>query len=312
MTRPLPSLISLRVFEVAGRLQSFSKAAEELNVTQGAVSRQIRALEDELGVKLFTRLTRRVELTDDARRYLVEVQAAFRQMEKATAWICSHQERHVLHINVLPSIGSYWLMPRLATFTQRHPNIETRINSSIEPADLHSHGTEIAIRVGPKPGASYDPRLPGIDLTMTIDWRDVLAEELAPDVLVPIYSPDILEPSARLDEPSIFQNLPLIHTTSRPDAWAGWMKTYGLSELPATPRIEYGHFFMSLHAAQQGLGIALIPDIVLANIDTKGLHIAREYKARSAGEYYMLSLKSRANDYPIYAFREWTKEQFAG
>lgn len=311
MTRPLPSLVSLRVFEVAGRLQSFSKAADELNVTQGAVSRQIRALEDELGLKLFTRLTRRVELTEDARKYLHDIQGAFRQMEKATAWICSHQERHVLHINVLPSVGSYWLMPRLASFAQRHPNIETRINSSIEPADLHSHGTEVAIRVGPKPGASYDPQLPTIDLTMTTDWRDVLAEELAEDVLVPIYSPDILEPSARLDDPKVFNKLPLIHTTSRTDAWTGWMKTYGLSELPATPRIEYGHFFMSLHAAQQGLGVALIPDIVLANIDTRNLRVAREYKARSAGEYYMLSLKNRANDYPVLAFREWAKGQFA-
>lgn len=311
MSRPLPSLISLRVFEVAGRLQSFSNAAEELNVTQGAVSRQIRSLEEELGVKLFTRLTRRVELTSDARKYLTEIQAAFRQMEKATAWICSHQEHHVLHINVLPSVGSYWLMPRLAAFTQHHPNIETRINTSIEPADLHSHGTDIAIRVGPKPGASYDSHLPGIDLTMTADWRDVLAEELAPDVLVPIYSQDILEPSARLDEPRVFQNLPLIHTTSRPDAWSGWMKTYGLSELPATPRIEYGHFFMSLHAAQQGLGVALIPDIVLANLDTKDLHIAWDYKARSAGEYYMLSLKGRSNEYAVVTFRDWVKTQFA-
>lgn len=310
MTRLLPSLVALRVFEVAGRLQSFSKAADELNVTQGAVSRQIRAIEDELGMKLFTRLTRRVELTEEAQKYLVEIQAAFRKMEEATALICSHKERYVLHINVLPSVGSYWLMPRLATFTQRHPNIETRIHSSIEPADLHSHATEVAIRVGPKPGTSYDPRLPKIDLTMTTDWREVLAEELTPDVLVPIYSPDILKSTTRLDAPEVFHNLPLIHTASRADAWAGWMKIYGLSELPATPRIEYGHFFMSLQAARQGLGVALIPDLVLANTDTKNLQIARPYEVRSAGEYYILSLKSRANEYPVLAFREWAKSQF--
>lgn len=94
-------------------------------------------------------------------------------------------------------------------------------------------------------------------------------------------------------------------TKPKPEWWPG------LTELPATPRIEYGHFFMSLHAAQQGLGVALIPDIVLANIDTRNLRVAHEYKARSAGEYYMLSLKSRANDYPVLAFREWAKRQFA-
>jgi len=310
MTRPLPSLIALRVFEVAGRLQSFSHAAVELNVTQGAVSRQIRALEEELGIKLFTRLTRRVELTEDAREYLQEIQAAFKQIENATSRMRSHQQHHVLHISILPSIGTSWLMPRLASFTQSHPNIETRVNSSIEPVDLHAHGTDVAIRVGPKPGDSYDKKLPAINLIMTNDWRGVLAEELAPDVLVPVYSPNILQPATRLDDPEVFRNLPIIHTTSRFDAWSGWMKTFGLPDAPITPRIEYGHFFMSLDAARQGLGVALIPDLVLANSDTRGLFLARDYKVRSAGEYHLLCLRDRANEHAIAVFRDWVKAQF--
>lgn len=310
MSRPLPSLIALRVFEAAGKLQSFSNAAVELNVTQGAVSRQIRALEEELGVKLFTRLTRRVELTEDGRKYLGEVQAAFRQIEKATEHIRAHKTHAILTISVLPSVGTYWLMPRLASFAQRHPSIETRVNSSIDAVDLHSHGADVAIRVGAKPGRSYDNRMPEIDLTMTTDWRGVLAEELAPDVLVPVYSPNILEETARLNNPEVFCGLPIIHTTSRSDAWTGWIKVHGLSELPATPRIEYGHFFMSLEAARQGMGIALIPEIIVANINPKGLVVAHDYRVQSAGEYYMLTLNNRSHERPIALFREWAKEQF--
>jgi LysR family glycine cleavage system transcriptional activator len=310
MSRPLPSLIALRVFESAGKLQSFSNAALELNVTQGAVSRQIRALEDELGVKLFTRLTRRVELTEDGRKYLGEVQSAFRQIEKATEQLRSNQAHSILTISVLPSVGTYWLMPRLAHFSQRHPHIETRINSSIDPVDLHSRGADVAIRVGPKPGRPYDEHMPAIDLTMTMDWRGVLAEELAPDVLVPVYSPNILEASTALNDPTVFHDLPIIHTTSRPDAWAGWMKVHGLSDFPATPRIEYGHFFMSLDAARQGLGVALIPEIVVTNINTQGLVVARDFRVHSAGEYYMLSLNNRCHEHAIALFRDWVKEQF--
>jgi len=312
MRNRLPSLLALRAFEVAGRLQSFSNAALELNVTQGAVSRQIRALEDELGVRLFNRLTRRVELTEEGRKYLQDVQIAFDRLEKGTEQIRAHQTHSILTISALPSVSTYLLMPRLASFTQRYPDIDTRINSSIDPVDLQSRHADVAIRVGPKPGRSYGSRQPAIDLVMTMDWRGVLAEELAPDVLVPVYSPNILAEGTRLADPEVFQHLPIIHTSSRSDAWAGWMKCHGLAELPATPRIEYGHFFMSLEAVRQGLGVALIPDVVIDHVDTSAMVVAREYSAPSAGEYYLLTLASRAQEPPIQHFREWTKTQFAG
>lgn len=312
MGKPLPSLIALRVFEAAGRLQSFSLAANELNVTQGAVSRQIRVLEDELGVKLFSRLTRRVELTSDARVYLQGVQTAFRQLEASTSWLRSHLQHHVLNISVLPTVGTCWLMPRLASFSRTFPNIETRIHSSIEPAELHGHAVDVAIRAGPRPGQPYDSNHPEISLVMTNDWRGVLAEELAPDVLVPVYSPNIMNPGSRLDDAAVFHNLPIIHTASRPDAWPGWMRTFGLAELPTTPRIEYGHFFMSLDAARYGLGVALIPDVVMANSDDRGLYVANDYSVASAGAYHVLSLRSRSNEHAIASFRHWVMAEFPG
>ena len=113
MTRSLPSLTALRVFEVAGRLESFSKAALELNITQGAVSRQIRSLEDDLQQRMFVRLTRKVELTNSGQKYLAEVSSAFRIIEQSTARVRTRQTKEVLTISVLPSVGSFWLMPRL-------------------------------------------------------------------------------------------------------------------------------------------------------------------------------------------------------
>lgn len=258
MSRSLPSLTALRVFEAAGRLQSFSNAAIELNVTQGAVSRQIRALEDELAVKLFARLTRRVQLTDTGRKYLSDVQAALGHIEQATLRVRARDTRTILTISVLPSLGSFWLMPRLAGFAQSYPDIGTRIISSIRPVDLHSREADVALRVGALPGRLYSPVMPRIDLAMTVDWRGVLAEELAPDVLVPVYSSTLVPHGPLPQNPKELCNLPLMHTASRPHAWPDWIRSQGLPALLAPGEIEYGHFFMSMQAAREGRGVAKI------------------------------------------------------
>jgi LysR family glycine cleavage system transcriptional activator len=309
MSRSYPSLIALRVFEVAGRLQSFSNAAIELNVTQGAVSRQIRALEDDLDVKLFTRLTRRVQLTDSGRKYLSEVQAALGQIEQATHRIRARDTRTILTISVLPSVGSFWLMPRLAGFSQRYPDVETRIISSIGPADLHSRDADVAIRVGALPGRRYDPLMPRVDLAMATDWRGVLAEELTPDVLVPVYSPTLVTEGARPLGPKDVCRLPLIHTTSRQHAWPDWIRAQGLPELTRARELEYGHFFMSLEAARKGQGVALVPDILLSDSTLHGLVVVPTSRVRSAGDYYLLSLNDRSEDRAIVLFRKWMQEQ---
>lgn len=309
MSRSLPSLSALKVFEVAGRLKSFSKAALEMNITQGAVSRQIRVLEDELNVRLFVRLTRQVQLTPAGETYLVEVTAAFRTLEVATARARGRREREVVTISVLPSVGSFWLMPRLAQFSQRHPDIETRVISSIDPVNLHGREADIAIRVGTLPGKRYDLNAPRVDLTMVVDWRGVLAEELATDILVPVMSPSLAGDDRMLANPSQIAALPLIHTTSRPHAWPDWMHAFKVPLANETRKLEYGHFFMSLEAARQGEGVAIVPDILLRGAASQGLVCAHACKVRSAGDYYLLSLNERSNERAIEAFREWVKEE---
>ena len=310
MSKFLPSLNALRFFESAGRLLSFTKAASELHVTQGAVSRQIRSLENELGIKLFNRLTRKIELTEAGEKFLVEITAAFSLIQDATNELRAHQDHLSLKISTLPSIGSLWLMSKLHLFSQYFPNIETRISSSIESINLHGKEADLAIRVGAKPGQQYDPRLPTIDLVMVENWRGILAEELAPDIFILVYSPNILEIDKPLTDRKIFETLPLIHTTSREDAWPGWKRYYNLEGQSKTPRIEFGHFFMSLDAARQGLGVALIPQVILVNSNLQGLHCANNYQVHSAGEYYLLSLAEQAEKPHIAAFRTWVKKEF--
>jgi LysR family transcriptional regulator, glycine cleavage system transcriptional activator len=309
MSYSLPSLTALRVFEVAGRHQSFSNAAIELNVTQGAVSRQVRALEDELRIKLFVRLPRRVVLTEAGRRYLTEVQGALAQIEHSTAALRTGSARKKLLVSVLPSVGSYWLMPRLARFTERHPDIETRIISSIAPVDLQSHEADVAIRVGALPGKKYPRCAARIDLTMVADWRGVRADQLAPDILVPVLKATLEKPVDSFKEARDVLDSPLIHTSSRPHAWPDWLSAFKLTTHRNSRIHEYGHFFMAIEAAREGKGIALIPDILLTDSTLRDIVPLEQFKLPSAGEYYLLSLAERGKEREICLFREWMQEQ---
>jgi LysR family glycine cleavage system transcriptional activator len=309
VSQKLPSLSALRTFEVAGRLESFTKAADELNVTQGAVSRQVRTLEDQLGIKLFRRLSRRVELTSLGRTYLSDIKAVFGRIEQATTRVRSKTARNVLTIGVLPSFGSFWLMPKLAGFSSLHPDIDTRVISSIRPVDLQGGEADVAIRVGQLPGRRYDPNQPRIDLEMTANWRGVFVDQLAEDRLVPVYSPKLLP--ARITIARALKEAPLIHMASRPNAWPDWLKANSLKAVMDSRKFEYGHFFMSLEAARERLGIALVPQILLSKIRHQDLVAPFPATIASAGEYYLLMLSARSEEPKILAFRRWVLEQMA-
>lgn len=309
MSKRLPSLTALRVFSVAGRLESFSQAAAELHVTQGAVSRQIRLLEEELEVQLFTRGTRRVELTAAGAGYLAEIQLAFQKIEQATATLHARDGRTILTVSVLPSVGSLWLMRRLSQFSHVHPNIETRIISSIEPIDLQSDKADIAIRVGALPGQAYPPGAPGVELTMTNNWQDIESLHLAADVLVPVLSAKLLV-GRDITTPAQLLSLPLVHTASRPHAWPDWARWQGLNPALTKGGEEYGHFFMALEAARQGLGAALVPDILLDDKGESELIPLRPFCVRSAADYYALSLSSNTKQPAIQVFRKWLQTEF--
>jgi len=309
MRRHIPSMSALLAFEAAGRLCSFTLAADELAVSQGAVSRQIRVLEGELGVKLFSRMTRKVELTNAGRQYFCEVQYVLEHVERATAQFRAQRKHTLLTINSLPSVASFRIMHRLANFCQRYPGVETRIVSSIRPVDLHSGEADVAIRVGALPGAQYDVQQPRIDLEMVANWRGVRATWLYPDILIPVYSSKLVHDPASIERPADLLKYPLIHTSSRRHAWSDWLRSNDL-EPPREPEpIEYGHFFISLEAAREGQGVAIVPNFLLTDVSRTDLISPFEQGLASAGEYYLLSLEDRADEDHIVAFREWLTEQ---
>src|SRR6202051_4263873 len=174
MTARLPSLNGLRAFEAAARHLSFTNAASELNVTQTAISHQIRRLEDELGIRLFIRQNRALPLTPEARDYLPGVRAAFNDLRLATDRLLRRDDDHVLTVSTLASLAAKWLLPRLATFQESHPGIDVRITTSTGLVDFRSGDVDAAIRYGRG------------------HWAGPGGEWLMADELFPVCSPALL------------------------------------------------------------------------------------------------------------------------
>jgi LysR family transcriptional regulator, glycine cleavage system transcriptional activator len=307
--RRLPNLSTLPGFEAAARHLSFTLAAAELHLTQGAISRQVRELELFLGRQLFRRFTRRIELTEDGAAYARVARDILAELERATARFGggAPSSRKVV-VSILPTLASLWLMPRLHLFTQSHREIEVRVVTSIEPADLMSGAVDVAVRVGSLPGQNSAPLQPRIDLKMVNDWTDVQAFELFPDILCPVCSPNLLAGQS-IDDVRSLLRLPLIHTSTRRFAWPDWLAANGVPNvdtLPGSDAIEFGHFFMSLEAARKGQGVAIVPDVMLAHYEgRRDLVSVAPAVIASAGTYCLLVRKSRSEDPEISAFRSW-------
>jgi LysR family glycine cleavage system transcriptional activator len=305
--RRLPPLNTLRGFDAASRHLSFSLAAQELFITQGAVSRQIRELEEFLGTALFIRATRRVELTDAGKDYFFAIQHIFAELERATNRLNRKRKSKAVTLDILPTLATMWLMPRLEQFSEAHPDVDLRIITSIQPVDFGSDRADIAIRVGRLPGRSYPKANPRIELEMVVNWGGLQADALFPDVLMPVCTPNLLAGRPAIRSARSLIEYPLIHTSSRRYAWPDWLKAHGAeaSSITTNP-IEFGHFFMSLEAARRDLGIAIIPQIILAHYEHRlDLCSFKFNPINSAGEYYLLTHESGVDDPDIQAVRQW-------
>lgn len=295
----------------AARHLSFSRAAEELNLTQSAVSRQISELEDFLGVALFQRATRRVDLTEAGKEYFFTIVHILSELDRATSRVTRSRRSKAITLDILPTVATMWLMPRLEQLTFSHRKVDLRLITSIQPVDFDSGRADIAVRVGRLPGRSYLENSPRIELEMVSKWDEVVADELFPDILVPVYNPALVSAGPPL---SLIENItayPLIHTSSRRYAWPDWLKAHGIAvSLPTQDPLEFGHFFMSLEAARKGHGIAIIPQIILAHYEHREELQALKFPSLpSAGEYYLLTPQSAADDPDVQAVREAIKTE---
>ena len=308
MSRRLPPLLATRYFEAAARHLSFTQAAEELCVTQGAISLQIRKLEESLGTRLFIRHARYIELTAAGQQFYEACHVLLEGLEKAICDLTSPNHQQTLTVSTIPTIGTLWLMPRLASFTSQHPDIEVRVVSDIRPADMQSDNIDVALRVGKLPGQRYPEHFPAVDLIMLERWTDIEADLLFHDVMVPVASKAWYATQPAIRDVADFRTASLVHTASRPNAWHEWLRAYGMEYKPSGHEPEYGHFYISLRAAQDQKGIALIPEVLLRGYPGRNeleVLLPNIEPVRSAGDYYLLTRASSSKRAAIKKFRSW-------
>lgn len=287
----LPPLNALKAFEISSRTSSFTLAADELYISQGAVSRHIAHLEDYLGVKLFKRGHRQVELTREGLEYSRELREAFDRLRKATDAIMKKTQRHTVRIMLFPTVATQWLMPRLSRFHARHPNIDLIVKTSAASVEPGRFDYDVVNRRAPL----ADPEIEYIPLF------DI--------VLQPVCSPRILE-GVSLRKPVDLSSLMLLHSINRVGDWQAWFQHVGVTDVDLDRGLEFDNTALACQAAASGTGVAMgIVGALRDDLAERNL-IAPFPDALHTGETYGLAIERRKlKDAAIAAFRDWIVEE---
>lgn len=284
--RLLPSIKALAAFDAVSRHESFSEAAEELSLTQGAVSRQIAALEAQLNVTLFERNSRQVILTDAGRNYLQAIQPALTAIRAASLNIMSHMGNKTLNLALLPTFGTRWLIPKIPRFVAQYPDIILNFSTRIGKVDFEKEGLDAAIHIGQP------------------DWPDANFKFLMDETVLPVCSPAFLQIHA-ITAPADLLKMPLFHMVSRPNAWAHWFNSLGIKQPPHSS-MRFEQFSNVSQACIAGLGIALMPEFLIhTEIATGQLVPVWPHKIKSLSHYYFVTPKSRQPQSTVQAFKNW-------
>jgi LysR family glycine cleavage system transcriptional activator len=290
MTARLPSLNGLRAFEAAARHLSFTMAAAELNVTQTAISHQIRRLEEELGIRLFIRQNRALALTAEARDYLPGVRAAFNDLRLATDRLLRKDDDKVLTVSTLASLAAKWLLPRLTDFQEQHPGIDVRITTSTSLVDFQRDNVDAAIRYGRG------------------QWAGVRADWLMADELFPVCSPSLLRGDKPLRQPEDLRGHTLLHTSNtNSDDWRLWLTAAGLpADLARHPGVTFDIMFMTIQAAIDGIGVAMGRTSYVQDDIAKGrLVVPFKIALPADAGFYLVAPQGRREAPKLAAFRQW-------
>lgn len=290
MTARLPSLNGLRAFEAAARHLSFTQAASELNVTQTAISHQIRRLEEELGIRLFVRKNRALALTPQAKDYLPGVRAAFNDLRLATDRLLRKDDSRVLTISTLASLAAKWLLPRLSIFQETHPGIDVRITTSTSLVDFKSGDVDAAIRYGRG------------------HWPGVRAQWLMADELFPVCSSSLVRSNKPLRCPEDLAHHTLLHTSGGyDDDWRLWLTAAGLpADISRRPGPSFDLILMTVQAAIDGIGVAMGRTSYVQEDIAKGrLVVPFRIALPADAGFYLVSPEGRADPPKLRAFRDW-------
>lgn len=289
----LPSLAALHCFEAAARHLSFTRAAEELSLTQSAVSKQVSQLEGILLHPLFRRVRKRLHLTPEGSVYLGEARRILAQVEMSTRYMQSYGvESDVLNVATLPTFGARWLIPRLNGFRHQHPSINLNISNRSEPFDMQRERIEVAFFFGH--GA----------------WPRAECMKLLDEELVPVCAPSILEHD--IGSPLALTDLVLLQVSTRPEAWHEWFEAQKMYTEHSYHGPRFDTFYMALRAARAGCGVALVPKFLAQEELSEGkLVIPWGFSLRSKDAYYMAYPEHMAGLYKIRAFIEWISQRLA-
>lgn len=291
MRRKLPSNTSLLAFEAAARHGSFARAATELALTEGAISRQIGRLETFLGVTLFERIGNRVRLLPNRERYADQVRELLDRLDRDSQYLIGQSSDGAsLDIAIIPTFAMRWLIPRLARFRQQHPNITVHLADRMEPFVLAGSGFDAAIH--------FDHPA----------WTGMRSHPLLEEVLIPVCRPDIL---AGGEAVAVLDNLPRLHRRQNPDAWQRYSEEAGIPLTHPAVGARYDLHAMLIEAALAGLGVALVPRLYVESELAAGRLVAPWPEGRSISKTFCLILPEaiELSGEPVQAFAKWLLEE---
>jgi LysR family glycine cleavage system transcriptional activator len=284
--RLLPSMSMLQAFAAAARSGSFTEAAADLEVTQGAISRQVRALERQLGAELFTRVRKSVRLTEAGRRYAEEIEKALQIVRLASLDAVTHRRGGTLNLAILPTFGTRWLIPRFPAFLEQHPDITVNFATKLSPFDFKKEDLHAAIHFG------------------RTDWPDTESTFLMKEETVPLAAPGLLRDHA-LKRPEDLLELPLLQLASRPGAWQDWFRDAGV-ERPVPAGMVFEEIATLAKATAAGLGLSLLPRfLVESELERGELAVVLNLPLRTSFGYYLVTPRDKTGYAPVVAFREW-------
>ncbi len=287
MARRLPPLNAMRAFEAAARHLSFTRAAAELNVTQAAVSHQIKSLEDHLGMPVFRRLNRALMLTDAGQSLFPAVNEALDVMTAAVERLHRHDRSGVLTVTTMDSFAATWLVPRLGRFRTAHPEIDLHISTSDASVDFDRVDVDLAVRYGHG------------------EWPDLSVERLMTEELFPVCAPGLLDAGPPLKTPADLKNHTLLHDDMRVD-WRMWLMAVGETEVDAERGPGYQHSNLVIQAAEQGDGVALARSVLVERALAAGRLIRPfDFALQTNYAYYVVCPHANLDRPKARAFREW-------
>jgi LysR family transcriptional regulator, glycine cleavage system transcriptional activator len=293
MRRNIPPLNPLRVFEAAARHIHFTRAADELGITQAAVSRQISVLEKWLSVSLFERRHTELRLTPVGTRYLQALRQAFDIIDESTTGILTEPVQSKVTLCSYATFAQFWLMPRLSRFRQKYPDVQVDFLTSVASIEFRKDQADLIVTHGiARP-------------------EGVISQKIFGDVLVPVCSPAFLEKNQPISSPADLKKLTLLHSRYRSTDWAEWFAHIGI-EFDTRPGLVFAGSTLAYQAAKEGIGLAMGQYRLLeSEIASGALVIPFDHRLERASGYFLLHSKHALHDPNITAFRDWIMEEAA-